>query len=620
MWDVFFSYSRRDADRVRPLHRALTQAGLKVFTDESAVAGFAGISATIRSALAESRVLLAYYSIGYPERPACQWELTAAFLAGLSEGDPRRRVLVVNPEPSTGHIHPVELRDTRHGRDEELAADVIRHLGQVAGPMPLEIKPPLMHGVLPLGVGEFAGRLPELWWLHSALHAQEAPLVTGRTVARPVQLRGMPGIGKTRLAREYAMRFGAAFPGGVHWARADAPRPPAGALLDNGPCLYIVDDVPCGLPPRAAAELASPHPAVRTLLLTRSRAYGGLGEHLDLEPLPQEAAAVLGGGSDVVYAVGGHAGALALLGRAVHAGQDAASLVAGLYEPGRSLLDVLAGEEITADYVRDALTAPVEARDVLRCAGARFPLPVTEADASAVFTAEGLQPTVARRRAAAGLAELTARGLLEPSPDGHRLHPVMDHAWRNHEPDPARAEALRRTVLSLLGAATTLGVVPVPGGRRETAPMAMSEAERMAAFDLQVELVSRIGVQPLPADGGSLREALTSLHSLFPFTRDTLHRYSVGLQTPALAPDSVQALADRLLNGVLRPFTTEWHPRLRDWESRRAPDTGALDHERAWDQASAMRAALVGLQAPLQDVTAALAVISGADFGFSAAG
>ncbi|MFH9068112.1 toll/interleukin-1 receptor domain-containing protein [Streptomyces alboflavus] len=627
MWDIFLSYSRRDADRVRPLHEALTAAGLKVFVDESAVAGFAGISDSIRRALADSRVLLAYYSSGYPERPACQWELTAAFLAGLSEGDPRRRVLVVNPEPGTGHIHPVELRDTRHGRAADLASDVIRHLRQVTGPMPLEAAPPRVHGTMPPVMGEFTGRLPELWRLHSALHEQEAPLVTGRTMARPVQLRGMPGIGKTRLAQEYALRFGAAFPGGVHWARTPAPHPPDSRHLGDGPCLYVVDDVPCGLTPRTVAELTAAHPSVRTLLLTRSRSYEGLGEHLDLGPLPQEAAAELVGDEELAHGVEGHPGALRLLGRAVRAGEDRAGLLARLYEPGRSLLDVLAGDDITAEYVRDVLTAPAEAREALRCAGARFPLPVAEDDVAAAFTAaDGLPPAVARRRAAVGLAELTARGLLEPAPDGYRLHPVTDHAWRHHETDAARAETLRRTVLSILGAGgTTLGAapdlgVPVPGGRREVAPMAVSEAERMAAFDLQVELVSRIGVQQLPIDSGSLREALTSLHSLFAFTRDTLRRYSIGLQSSADAPDSVQSLADRLLNEVLRPFTTDWHPRLLNWEAQRRPDVSALDHERAWDHAPALRAALDDLRRPLQDLASALAAISGADFGLSATG
>lgn len=615
MWDVFLSYSRQDAGHVRRFHEELIAAGLTVFTDESAVAGFAGISDTIRRALADSRVLLAYYSTGYPERPACQWELTAAFLAGLGEGDPRRRVLVVNPEPDTAHIHPVELRDTRHGEPETLVPDVLAHLRQVSGPMRPGSVPPRVHGELPAAVGEFMGRLPELWRLHSALHVQEAPLVTGRTSARPVQLRGMPGIGKTRLAREYALRFGAAFPGGVHWARADAPQPPQ---TPASPCLYVVDDVPHGLPPRAVTELTSPHPLVRTLLITRSRAYGGYGEHLDLEPLPDAVAAALAGASEIADAAGGHPGALGLLGREVSAGQDPAVLARRLYEPGRSLLDVLAGDEFTADHVRDALAAPAEAQDVLRCALALSPLPVTaEAAATVLAAVDRLPRAVAVRRASAGLAELTARGLLTPFP--HRLHPVTVHSWLHHEGDSARAETLRRAVLSSLGAtATTLGGpgLPVPGVRKESMPMTVSEAERMAAFDLQVELVSRIGVQQLPDGSGSLREALTSLNSLFPFTRETLRRYSIGLE-PSTAP-SVQSVADHLLNEILRPFLSRWHPLLNAWEADRPPHTSPLDHESAWDHADTFRMDLNALQEPLRAATASLAGISGAEFGISA--
>ncbi|MFJ2818251.1 MULTISPECIES: TIR domain-containing protein [unclassified Streptomyces] len=618
MWDVFLSYSRKDAGHVRRLHEELIAAGLKVFTDESAVAGFAGISDTIRRALAASRVLLAYYSTGYPERPACQWELTAAFLAGLGEGDPRRRVLVVNPEPDTAHIHPVELRDTRHGEPETLVPDILAHLRQVPGPMRLGTQPPRVHGELPATVGEFTGRLPELWRLHSALHVQEAPLVTGRTSARPVQLRGMPGIGKTRLAREYALRFGAAFPGGVHWAHADAPQPPQ---APDGPCLYVVDDVPHGLPPRAVTALTARHPLVRTLLITRSRAYGGHGEHLDLEPLPEPAATVLAGAPEIADAAAGHPGALGLLGRAVGAGQDAAALASRLYEPGRSLLDVLAGDELTADHVRDALTAPAEAQDVLRCALALSPLPVTTESAATVLAlTDRLPRAVALRRANAGLAELTARGLLTPVP--HRLHPVTAHSWLHHEADAARAERLRRAVLSSLGAVTATLVAPgipapgVRGARKESMPMTVSEAERMAAFDLQVELVSRIGVQQLPDGSGSLREALTSLNSLFPFTRDTLHRYSIGLE-PSSAP-SVQSVADHLLNEVLRPFMTRWHPLLKAWEAHRPPHTSPLDHEAAWSHADTFRTDLNALQQPLRTATASLAGISGAEFGISA--
>jgi len=46
--------------------------------------------------------------------------------------------------------------------------------------------------------------------------------------------------------------------------------------------------------------------------------------------------------------------------------------------------------------------------------------------------------------------------------------------------------------------------------------------ERRAAWSLYVELVTRVAVQPLETDQGLLREALTSLYSLFGTTREIL--------------------------------------------------------------------------------------------------
>ncbi len=54
---------------------------------------------------------MAYYSLNYAHSRACQWELTAAFLAARREGDPRQRVLIINPKEMAEHIHLVELRD-----------------------------------------------------------------------------------------------------------------------------------------------------------------------------------------------------------------------------------------------------------------------------------------------------------------------------------------------------------------------------------------------------------------------------------------------------------------------------------------------------------------------------
>ncbi|OIK03396.1 hypothetical protein BIV23_22465 [Streptomyces monashensis] len=161
----------------------------------------------------------------------------------------------------------------------------------------------------------------------------------------------------------------------------------------------------------------------------------------------------------------------------------------------------------------------------------------------------------------------------------------------------------------------------LPGSRREAlVSAAPSESERMAAFDIQVELVTRIGVQELAPGTGSLREALSSLKSLIDFTRSTLHTYSIRLeQGRAGSTDTVQNLAYVLVNDTIRPFTATWHPRLAAYEARRPADVAPLDHELGWPQASDMRADLAALREPLRRIAEGLAEISGADFGTAAA-
>lgn len=69
----------------------------------------------------------------------------------------------------------------------------------------------------------FVGRLHEMWALHATLQAEQAAMLTGVGGAgRPgvSQVRGSGGMGKSLLAEEYALRFGAAYPGGVFWLRA----------------------------------------------------------------------------------------------------------------------------------------------------------------------------------------------------------------------------------------------------------------------------------------------------------------------------------------------------------------------------------------------------------------
>ena len=73
---------------------------------------------------------MVYYSAGYPQSSPCQWELTQGFVASMRLGDPRRRVLVVNPEPASSHIEPVELRDALYG---ELTGGGANEIDDVAG-------------------------------------------------------------------------------------------------------------------------------------------------------------------------------------------------------------------------------------------------------------------------------------------------------------------------------------------------------------------------------------------------------------------------------------------------------------------------------------------------------
>lgn len=121
----------------------------------------------------------------------------------------------------------------------------------------------------------------------------------------------------------------------------------------------------------------------------------------------------------------------------------------------------------------------------------------------------------------------------------------------------------------------------------------LDQKERQAAWELYVELITRISVMKLPPDEGVLREALSSLHSLFGTTRSILREY--GPEIARNKPEdnvSFGFLAVVVLNYVLRPFLTHWHPRLLDHEASRPADRSAFEHEKSWEHNEACRAAL----------------------------
>ena len=90
-----------------------------------------------------------------------------------------------------------------------------------------------------------------------------------------------------------------------------------------------------------------------------------------------------------------------------------------------------------------------------------------------------------------------------------------------------------------------------------------TEAQRKAAWALYVEYATRISMQPLEPGTGSLREALSSLHSLFGTTRSVLKELGPGV---AEGPDSVGLLAIRILNEGVRPTLVDWHTKLGAFE------------------------------------------------------
>jgi hypothetical protein len=72
----------------------------------------------------------------------------------------------------------------------------------------------------PVSAPNFVGRVHELWELHAKLTANRIGLISGVYGQSAAQVRGLGGNGKTLLAREYALRFGPAYPGGVFWLNA----------------------------------------------------------------------------------------------------------------------------------------------------------------------------------------------------------------------------------------------------------------------------------------------------------------------------------------------------------------------------------------------------------------
>jgi hypothetical protein len=113
------------------------------------------------------------------------------------------------------------------------------------------------------------------------------------------------------------------------------------------------------------------------------------------------------------------------------------------------------------------------------------------------------------------------------------------------------------------------------------------DEDKNAAWDLYVELITRVATQRLDPDEGDEAAALKSVHDLFPLTRATIKRngrHCINFTRIAVV----------VLNQKVRPFTAKWHPRTMA--------TDLSSHER-----TAFRTELQSLQTDLRNYTRLLA-------------
>lgn len=117
-----------------------------------------------------------------------------------------------------------------------------------------------------------------------------------------------------------------------------------------------------------------------------------------------------------------------------------------------------------------------------------------------------------------------------------------------------------------------------------------SNEEKLASWELYVELITRISVAELRADEGLLREALNSLYSLFDTTRNILKRYGPKLAIPKKAGTlSFGFIAVSILNNVLTPILSKWHPLLLDYENNKPLGVSVLEYEKKWSKADELK-------------------------------
>jgi len=81
---------------------------------------------------------------------------------------------------------------------------------------------------------------------------------------------------------------------------------------------------------------------------------------------------------------------------------------------------------------------------------------------------------------------------------------------------------------------------------------APQEKDKDAAWDMYIELLTRITTQRLSPDDGDEKTALDSVHALFGITRQVIRAHGRDCI-------NFTKIAIVILNQIIRPFTAKWH-------------------------------------------------------------
>ena len=117
------------------------------------------------------------------------------------------------------------------------------------------------------------------------------------------------------------------------------------------------------------------------------------------------------------------------------------------------------------------------------------------------------------------------------------------------------------------------------------------DEDKTAAWELYIELLTRITTQPIPSEHGDEEAALASIYSIFPLTR-------VIIKENGKHCIEFTKIAIVVLNQVIRPFTSKWH---------KLSTQGAFKNP---EQCELFRTELIGLQCFLKKYSSLLACMA----------